>query len=100
VLLAEGALLGYLARGEKSLLTFLPEREPERGHAARRLAQALAELVDGTERRAIVLASIDGSRARSSTLGAALEQAGFTPIGDGYVLRQARAMPEGRRARG
>ena len=100
VLIAGGGLLGYLARGEKALLTFLPEREPERGHAARRLAEALAALVDGLERRALVLASIDGAPARSSPFGTALEQVGFTPIGDGYVLRHARVTPEGRRARG
>jgi ATP-dependent Lhr-like helicase len=111
VLISGGALLGYLTRGEKSLLSFLPQGEPERSHAASALAAGLAALVDGVERRALVLASIDGARARSSALGAALERVGFTPIGDGYVLRQGRAssrdpalqgnrMPEGRRARG
>jgi ATP-dependent helicase Lhr and Lhr-like helicase len=98
VVLCNGALLAYLARGEKSLLTFLPEREPERGRAAAVIAETLLDLVDGVARRALVLASIDGDKARSSPLGGALEAVGFTPVGEGYVLRFGRGTRESGRA--
>ncbi len=97
VVLADGSLLGYLGRREKSLNAFLPKEQPERGQAARRLAMGLAALVDGEHRRAMVLAIIDGAPARESELGPVLEQAGFSAVGEGYVLRAER--PERRRAR-
>jgi ATP-dependent Lhr-like helicase len=95
VFLYQGALLAQLARGEKSLLTFLPAEEPERGRAAAVLADALAELVDGVERRALIISSVDGAKARGSELGSWLERAGFTAVGEGYVLRFGRGAREG-----
>jgi ATP-dependent Lhr-like helicase len=99
VVLHEGVLLAYLARGEKSLWSFLPARDPERAHAAAALAGALSELCDGVSRRALILASIDGDKARGHVLGPSLERVGFTPIGDGYVLRHGRGAREGSHAR-
>jgi ATP-dependent helicase Lhr and Lhr-like helicase len=99
VVLHNGALLAYLGRGEKSLLTFLPAQEPERGHAAAVIADTLFELCDGVSRRAFVLASIDGDKARGHVLGEALMRVGFAPIGDGYVLRHGRGSREGSHAR-
>jgi ATP-dependent Lhr-like helicase len=96
VILHNGRLLAYLGRGEKSLLTFLPREEPERGRAATVIAKTLFELVDGVSRRALIVASIDGDKARGHALGEALERAGFTPIGEGYVLRHGRAGLESR----
>jgi ATP-dependent helicase Lhr and Lhr-like helicase len=98
VVLHDGVLLAYLARGEKSLTSFLPARDPERARAARVLADTLAELVDGVARRALILGSIDGEKARGHTLGAALEQVGFTPVGEGYVLRHGRGVRAGSHA--
>jgi ATP-dependent Lhr-like helicase len=99
VLLYNGALVAYVGRGEKSLLAFLPAQEPERGRAAAVIADALNELVDGVSRRALVLATIDGAKARGHELGAALERVGFTPVGEGYVLRYGRGNREGSHAR-
>jgi ATP-dependent helicase Lhr and Lhr-like helicase len=99
VVLYNGALVAYVGRGEKSLLAFLPAQEPERGHAAAVIADALSELVDGVARRALVLATIDGGKARGHELGAALERVGFTPVGEGYVLRHGRGSREGSHAR-
>jgi ATP-dependent Lhr-like helicase len=96
--LYQGALLGYLARGEKSLATFLPAEEPERTHAAEVLADSLYELVDGMARRALVLSSIDGGKARGHAIGPTLERVGFTPVGEGYVLRYGRGRREGSHA--
>jgi len=94
VVLHQGALLGYLARGEKSLLAFLPAQDPERARAAAVLGGALHELVDGVSRRALILASIDGGEARGHALGPTLERVGFTPVGEGYVLRFGRGLRE------
>ena len=98
VVLFEGALLAYLGRREKSLLTFLPKQEPERTRAAESVAAALALLVDGALRRALIIASIDGQPARGAEIGVALEAAGFTPVGEGYVLRGSRLLREGTHA--
>ncbi|HEU4580920.1 MAG TPA: helicase-related protein, partial [Polyangiaceae bacterium] len=100
VVLWEGSLIAYLGRREKTLLTFLPAEEPERTRAARHIAAALAGLVDGALRRAIILATIDGRPARESALGETLRQAGFVAVGEGFVLRGARPAPGAARARG
>ncbi len=84
----DGLLLGYLPRGEKVLLTFLDQTGTERQDAERALAEALARLVDGARRRALVLGGIDGRPARQSQFGPALIAAGFTAVGDGFVLRR------------
>jgi ATP-dependent Lhr-like helicase len=78
VVLHDGALLGWLGRGDHPLLTFLPSEEPARAQAARRLAGALAERVDRGKHRALVIASIDGIEAARSPLAPAFVAAGFT----------------------
>jgi ATP-dependent Lhr-like helicase len=42
VILVNGALAGYISRGSRQLLTFLPEDEPQRSMVERALARALA----------------------------------------------------------
>src|SRR5438067_6746802 len=46
VVLHDGALVGWLGRGEHNLHTFLPPEEPGHSQSARALAHALAALVD------------------------------------------------------
>ncbi len=99
VVISNGALLAYLGRREKSLLTFLPGEEPERAGAARTIGLALCALVDGVARRALVIASIDGQPAQSAAFGATLEAVGFARVGEGYVLRAPRLAREGTHAR-
>ena len=41
VILVDGALVAYLARGDRQLLVFLPDAEPERSRAGRAIARAL-----------------------------------------------------------
>jgi ATP-dependent Lhr-like helicase len=41
VVLVDGAVAAFLARGDNQLLTFLPDAEPQRSHAARAVAEAL-----------------------------------------------------------
>src|SRR5947207_15648912 len=52
VVLVNGGLAAYLARGEKSLDVFLPEDEPQRGMVAREVSKALASLATPGARRA------------------------------------------------
>jgi hypothetical protein len=53
------------------------------------LARALAGLVDSSERRALLLATVDGERPGASPLAAALRDAGFRPGADGWLKTRA-----------
>lgn len=90
VILAGGRLVGWLGRNGESLLTFLPDAEPERTTYGRALAEALAGLVGSgaIRKKALLLQSIDGEPARVSPFGATLITAGFQLVGDGYVKRR------------
>jgi len=90
VVLRDGELLGWVGRGGRPLLTFLPEQEPERMKAAVGLARALADHADAMGSRALLIASIDGAAAESSPLVSAFVQAGFHAGAQG-LLRRGRA---------
>jgi ATP-dependent Lhr-like helicase len=87
VVLHDGALLGWLGRGERNLETFVPAEEPARSQARRALARALAGLVDGVRRRALLIAKVDGADVGASPLAADLRAAGFTPGIKGFLRR-------------
>jgi len=87
VVLHDGALVGWLGRGEQNLQTFLPGEEPERSQSARALARALAALVDEGRRKALLIARVDGEDVDGSSLAPALKEAGFTPGIKGYLKR-------------
>ena len=97
VILHDGVLVGWIARGLDSLLTFLPSTEPERTTRAAALANALAGLVESEQRRALLLTTIDGEPAAKSDLGPALLEAGFTVGGGGYMRRRHEASIHARR---
>jgi ATP-dependent Lhr-like helicase len=85
VVLHDGALLGWLGRGEHPLITFLPDDEPERSHQASLLAHALRDLVDRGPRRALLVSTVDGVRAAESPLTAAFVRAGFAATMHGLL---------------
>src|SRR5690606_17195965 len=85
VILWDGLLIGHLGRNEQTLLTFIPDDERARAESV--LARALVRLVEGSSRRALVIARIDGLPATQSPLGPALERAGFVATADGFVFR-------------
>ncbi|WP_437300978.1 Lhr family helicase [Sorangium sp. So ce426] len=93
VILHDGRLLAWMGRTERSLTTFLPEAEPERGDAIRAIASALGALVDEGRRRAVLVATIDGEPAHGSPLARALSDVGFTSGAHGYLKRAI--TPEG-----
>ena len=92
VILAGGALVAYLARGDRLLLTWLPESEPLRSKAARGIARVLidrARSVGGPssapnaeERsdspRGMLIEEIDGVAPARHPMAAFLLEAGFT----------------------
>jgi len=93
VVLHDGALVGWLGRGEHNLHTFLPLEEPARTHAARALAHGLAAQVDGLRRKAFLIARVDGEEVSGSPLVPFLKEAGFTAGIRGYLKRSPVAGP-------
>ena len=87
MILRDGELVGYLGRAERTLLSFLPAEEPERGHAAESLARALANLVDLGRRRTLLIAQVDSESTEKSPLAPHLEKAGFTATSRGFFKR-------------
>ncbi len=87
VILVNGALAAYVVRGEKQIATFLPEDEPSRSTVGRAVANALASLVRGGARRALLITEIDDAPASKSALAPMLAEAGFTPSSMGYQMR-------------
>ncbi|MEN1681800.1 MAG: helicase-related protein [Planctomycetota bacterium] len=85
VVLADGRLLGYLAKGAKKLTTFLAESEPDRGKQAKLLADALVDRA--ATRHPVMIERIDGQPPEDSVLAPALAEAGFLATVRGLVHR-------------
>jgi ATP-dependent Lhr-like helicase len=106
VLLVDGALVAYLARGDRSLLTWLPPSEPERSHVARHLARLLDNRAQGSHllaagpgddepspgstlsTRGMLIEEIDGIAATAHPLARYLAEAGFIPGALGFQARR------------
>jgi ATP-dependent Lhr-like helicase len=97
VILVDGALVAYLARGDRQLLTWLPDTEPERSRAARAIADVLiARAREGDESpRGMLLEEIDGSRPAAHPLAPFLLEAGFIEgaLGFAPVLKSSSLAP-------
>jgi len=92
VILVNGALAGYLRRGERELLLFLPEAEPQRSQFAREVARMLLHLAVAREesRRGMLLAEINGEPAVAHAASRLFIQEGFVATAMGL---QARVRP-------
>ena len=79
VILVNGALAAYLARGDRVLLTFLPDAEPERSKVARAIAQVLIERArSGADApRGMLIEEIDGTAPSQHPMARFLGEAGF-----------------------
>ena len=97
VVLKDGALLAWIPRTERNLLTFLPDTQPERAQAAAAIAHALASLVETERRRAVLVSQVDGAPVASSSLSRALIESGFSPGSRGYLKRRSPLLPADRR---
>jgi ATP-dependent Lhr-like helicase len=83
---ADGRLLAWIGRAERTMLTFLGE-EPSDVDV---ISKTLAEPIDRGMRGAMLIAQVDGGSAETSVLGRALERVGFKPTSRGMLKRGAR----------
>ena len=78
-MLVDGMLAAYLARGDRQLLTWLPESEPQRSRAGRAIARVLIDRarsgVDGP--RGMLIEEIDGAPPATHPMAPWLIEAGF-----------------------
>ncbi len=86
VIAADGRLLAWIGRAERTMLTFLGQ-EPSDVDV---IAKTLAEPIDRGVRGAMSIAQVDGVSAETSVLGKALERVGFKPTSRGMLKRGAR----------
>jgi ATP-dependent Lhr-like helicase len=79
VILVDGALAAYLSRGDRQLLTWIPEAEPQRSRAARAVAHVLIERArSGRDSpRGMLIEEIDGALAQTHMMAPFLGEAGF-----------------------
>ncbi len=82
VILVDGALAAYLARGDRQLLTFLPEGEPQRSNTARAVGRALVARArssagDNLAPRGMLIEEIDGLPPSIHAIAPHLVAAGF-----------------------
>jgi ATP-dependent Lhr-like helicase len=95
VVLVSGALVGYLARGDRQLLTWLPDAEPERSRACRAVARVLIDRArgGGESPRGMLIEDIDGSPPANHPLAPYLVGAGFIPGAMGFQATFPRTGP-------
>lgn len=90
VVLVDGQLGAYLARGHRQLRIWLPEDEPDRGRRARLVAEAIAHHArhGGPAGEGVLLTHIEGASARVHPFADALVQAGFVATAAGLQMRR------------
>src|SRR5688572_7957248 len=84
VVLVDGFLAAYLRRGERELLLFAPDEEPQRSRLIRTAARALAEL---SAPRGMFLSEIDGAPATTHRAAPLFVEAGFSITAMGLQRR-------------
>jgi ATP-dependent Lhr-like helicase len=79
VILVNGALAAYLPRGDRQLLTFLPDAEPDRSRMGRAIARVLIDRAraGGDAPRGMLIEEIDGVPAPTHAMAGYLKEAGF-----------------------
>jgi ATP-dependent helicase Lhr and Lhr-like helicase len=89
VVLVDGALAAYLARGDRQLATFLAEGEPARSRAARAIANVLIDRArtGGDAPRGMLIEEIDGGPPALHPLAPFLLEAGFVAGAMGLQAR-------------
>jgi ATP-dependent helicase Lhr and Lhr-like helicase len=86
VILVNGGLAAYLSRGDRQLLTFLPEAEPARSKTARAIARVLIDRArSGAESpRGMLIEDIDGAPPPLHAMAPFLAEAGFVAGAMGF----------------
>jgi ATP-dependent Lhr-like helicase len=92
VILVDGRLAAWVARGNRQLLASLPDDEPDRSRIGRALARELVRVAhdDPSERRGWLIAEVNGAPAAASPLGPFLIEQGFAATSGGLQLRVPR----------
>jgi ATP-dependent Lhr-like helicase len=102
VILVDGAAAGYLRRGERELLLFLPEAEPRRSTVTREVARILLHLAAAREegRRGMLIGDINDMPATAHPAARVFIEEGFIPTAMGLQARITRitGSPYGRSA--
>jgi ATP-dependent Lhr-like helicase len=92
VILVDGRLVAWIARGDRLLLVSLPPDEPDRSRSGRALARELVTLAaraaEGS--RGWLLEQINGAPAASDPAASFLIESGFAPTAMGLQLRVPR----------
>jgi len=88
----DGALAAYLARGDRQLLVFVPDAEPQRSKTARAIAHVLIDRArtGGDTPRGMLIEEIDGMPAARHSLAPYLAEAGFAAGALGFQATYAR----------
>jgi hypothetical protein len=75
----DGALAAYLARGDRQLLTVLPDAEPQRSRAGRAIGRVLIDRArsGGDTPRGMLIEEIDGLEPSAHPMAPYLAEAGF-----------------------
>jgi ATP-dependent Lhr-like helicase len=97
VILVDGAAAGYLRRGERELLLFMPEAEPQRSRVMREVARMLLHLAVMREagRRGMLISEINGELATSHPAARVFVEEGFVMSAMGLQARTERLKPRG-----
>ena len=79
MILVNGALAAYLPRGDRQLVTFLPDTEPDRSRVGRAVAHVLIDRAraGGDAPRGMLIEEIDGAPPSRHPLSPLLMDAGF-----------------------
>jgi ATP-dependent Lhr-like helicase len=94
VVLVDGRLGAYVARGGRAVAVFLPEEEPARGRTATAVARALAGFALRPGESGLLIETIDGTSALRHPFTAWLLEAGFASSPQGlYPSPVAPATP-------
>jgi ATP-dependent Lhr-like helicase len=92
VILCDGALVGYLRRGNPNVQVFLPEEEPQRSQVARSVAEFLVSRVhddeDANGRGGMLIASVNGTPVAEHWMARYLLDAGFAAGAMGFNVRR------------
>jgi hypothetical protein len=101
VIIVDGSLAAYLRRGERELVLWLPDAEPQRSQFAREVARMLLHLAVSRDeaRRGMLLAEINGEPAVAHPASRVFIQEGFVPTAMGLQAR-LRPIAAAPRARG
>jgi ATP-dependent Lhr-like helicase len=96
VVLVDGALVGYMRRGNPNVQVMLPEEEPARSQAGRAMAEFLVATVqrlenDGAERGrgGMLITQVNGISAAEHPMGSFLLDAGFQAGALGFNVRRS-----------